>query len=154
MKNKKGFTIVELLAVLAILAVLITLTTSSIFKMMEKNKDAAYETKKDLILKQAKQYVEDNETLIYNSTKNYGNYACVIVKVSDLVSNGYLDNKDKDMLTNSGDVLDPRDNSSMLNVNIMLYIKSKYSPTTEDYQNYGKYVGDLKSTLNNTSDCH
>ena len=58
--NKKGFTLVELLAVIAILAVLMLLVTPSVLKLFTEGKQSAFVTQVQSVWKAAEnQYVKD-----------------------------------------------------------------------------------------------
>lgn len=59
-KNKKGFTLVELLAVIVILAVLIVIAMPSVLQIMENSRRSAFETEVKSYLKAAQtQYASD-----------------------------------------------------------------------------------------------
>ena len=66
MKNKKGFTLVELLAVIVILAVLVLLAVPSVLKMLDGSKESAFVVESGNIIKAAKlaysQGILDTET--------------------------------------------------------------------------------------------
>ena len=60
MKNKKGFTLVELLAVIVILAVLVLLAVPSVIKMMDNSKKNAFEVEANSLASSAKlAYAQD-----------------------------------------------------------------------------------------------
>ena len=149
MRNKKGFTIVELLAVLVVLAVVITIATLSISRILKKNKEKALSAKEEIILKQAKQYAQDKEEMFENANKRYGNYACFVITVNDLITNGYLDSKDKAIFNEEDDVINPVNNESMKNRRIILYIKSKEKPSSVKYNTVGIYNGPVISMFDN-----
>lgn len=152
MKNKKGFTLVELLAVIVILAVIMLIAVPVISNLIQKNKEKAYEAKMELILKQAKLYAKDNK-ILYSSTKRDGIYVCEKVTVQQLLTAGYLEKED-DISSGKNDILDPRDGSSMLTKSIEVYIKSEASSSDANYQDEGIYIGNMYSTDQNTSNCH
>lgn len=62
MKNKNGFTLVELLAVIAILGVLLTMATLSVVNIMNKSKKDVGEFTKTQIEDAAKTFALDNPT--------------------------------------------------------------------------------------------
>jgi len=152
-KNKKGFTLIELLAVIVILTLVITIAAPAVSNLLKKNKDKAYDAKVKLILKQAVEYAKDSDTFLYSSSKRYNNYVCNTITVSTLASEGYLDAKDKELYNGTSDITDPRDKSSMMNMKIMVYIKSKYASTDTNYQNNGIYIGPVMATLSNVNSC-
>ena len=114
--NKKGFTLVELLAVIVILAIIITIAVPSTIAVSNKIKKKMYNTKVDMIMDAAKMYGQDNSSKV-NSDENSCN---VLVKVSDLINGGYVKKDDVD----NGKVLSPIDNSSMNDLQICLYKKN------------------------------
>ncbi len=112
--NKKGFTLVELLAVIVILAIIITIAVPSTIAVSNKIKKKMYNTKVDMIMDAAKMYGQD-----YSSKVNGDENSCnVLVKVSEL--SGYVKKDDVD----DGKVLSPIDNSSMNDLQICLYKKN------------------------------
>lgn len=149
MNNKKGFTIVELLAVIVVLSVVISIAVPVINSSIRKSKEKAYSTKLEIISKQAKQYAQEEEDFLYESSKKYNGYVCNIVSVSDLVSAGYVDANDKDIFDGSHDVVNPKTGESMMNEKVMVYIKSKPGATGVDI-----YNGSIVSTTTNISQCH
>ena len=153
MKNKKGFTLIELLAVIAILTIVSTVAIITITKVLSKNKDKALEAKEEIILKQARQYGKDNEEeLFYSSNKRFQNYVCNVITVGDLVTEGYLDEDDKDVDGGNKDVINPKTGQSMKSRKIMIYIRSKEDPSSANYTNLGIYNGTIISMFD-TNQC-
>lgn len=114
--NKKGFTLVELLAVIVILAIIITIAVPSTIAVSNKIKKKMYNTKVDMIMDAAKMYGQDNSSKV-NSDEDSCN---TLVKVSDLLPGGYVKKDDVD----NGKVLSPIDNSSMNDLQLCLYKKN------------------------------
>lgn len=79
MKNKKGFTLVELLAVIVILGILLGVTTVAVGNIKKKQDIKNYENIISSILTGAKRYVTDN------------NLSTGIVNVQTLFDDGYVD---------------------------------------------------------------
>ena len=81
--NNKGFTLVELLAVIVIIALLMVLTVPNIIKLNKNTKLKAYQTKVELIEKQAIQYGLDNISSILRGTapisKDANQRICTII---------------------------------------------------------------------------
>lgn len=88
LKNKKGFTLVELLAVIVILALLIVITANTVLPMMNKSKANAMVVYAERVLNtasasfQADQITSTADTLYYSIGKLMGEsnyYGCVAV---------------------------------------------------------------------------
>lgn len=83
MKNKKGFTLVELLAVIVVLGIILSITTVSILNLKEKQDEENIKNTISSILTAAKEYnVSENRFGV-----GYSNG----VEVSTLKNNGYVD---------------------------------------------------------------
>lgn len=93
MRKKKGFTLVELLAVLVIIAVIILLISPQILKKINDSKDSLYETQMEEIKKSARVYMSN---LKIDGTMS--------VSVGDLKKEGLVDKDIKDPRT--GELLD------------------------------------------------
>ena len=116
MKNNKGFTLVELLAVIVILALLVTIAVPSTIAISNKLKENMFCKKIESIEIAAKLYGEDRKD---SFTESYETYPSRTISVSDLIASGDLK---KDNST-SPFVLDPRDNSSMDEIQLTVYEK-------------------------------
>lgn len=127
--NKKGFTFIELLAVIILISVVLLIAIPTIRYADKKFHQKAYKTKTELIINAAREYGDDFKEVIlyatdgttYTDASTGSNYPAVIITVRDLLNNGYI-TKDNDL--NKTDILDPRDDSSMLNKSITVYIKN------------------------------
>lgn len=123
--NKKGFTLVELLAVLVILAAIITIAVPNVISMSKKIKADMFCDKVDLLITDAKLYGQDNYDAVESATKAGTTYS---VSVTTLVNYGYA-KKDNDKCS-VGDaenpcIKDPRDDSSLDNASLELAITNK-----------------------------
>lgn len=65
--NKKGFTLVELLAVVVILLAISVIAVSSISAAIERNKEKQNEAKKELIISYAKLYYDEHKNSLGES---------------------------------------------------------------------------------------
>ncbi|MCM1052773.1 MAG: prepilin-type N-terminal cleavage/methylation domain-containing protein [Ruminococcus sp.] len=116
--NKKGFTLVEMLAVVAILAVVTTFAASSAVSVTRKGKESLYCTKLDIIRNEARSFGLNLEKELNNSNEYYNGYKSLTITVDDLVKNGNL-SPDKDDY-----VLNPVDNSYINDLKIIIYLKN------------------------------
>lgn len=120
MKNKKGFTLVELLAIIVILAVLVTIAVPSTISISNKLKVNMYCSKIDTSIETAaKMYGEDRRESF--SVDSATGYPTKVLTVKDLVDTGYLK---KDQNT-APYVVDPRDKASedLYNMSFKVYVK-------------------------------
>ena len=101
MKNKQGFTLVELLAVIVILALLATMITPAFLTIQKKIKGKMFDAKDKMIREAAVLYAEKNH--VSNNTK---------ISVLDLCTNKFLD-VDKDCAEKCSCQLNPVKNASM-----------------------------------------
>ena len=95
MNNKKGFTLVELLAVICILAIIVAIAIPTYSKIMESVQNKQYQNKISYIKTAALKYADDT------------NYS--VFFVDDLVKNGYIEPD----YNNS--IIDNRDNKTIMN---------------------------------------
>lgn len=127
--NKKGFTFIELLAVLILISIVILIAVPSIKYADKKLHEKSYKTKSELILNAAKEYGDDYKEIIlyssygtvYTDPSSGSTYPSVTITIRDLLNNGYV-TKDNDIKEN--DILDPRNDTSMLDKSITVYIKN------------------------------
>lgn len=86
MNSKKGFTLVELLAVMIIISALSIIIIPSIINYINQNKNEISEASKSVIYAGAKLYLDDNTSLY---PKIEDNDYCI--KLKQLTDGGYLD---------------------------------------------------------------
>ncbi len=98
--KKKGFTLVELLAVIVILAIIITIAMTGFNSVSKRMKEKAYE---NLV-----KYIETKASVYANESKN------LVTNVDNLIKLGYLDSDDE-----AGNIYDPRDRRHILNCHIV-----------------------------------
>ncbi|MCI9280825.1 MAG: type II secretion system protein [Bacilli bacterium] len=118
MKNKKGFTLIEILCVIVIIGILSVIATISIVNLSSKSKDNLYCAKIDLIENIAESYGIKYELELNNSNELYNGYKSLKIKVNTLVDAGKLDPDKKN------DVINPKDNTVMNDIDIILYLKN------------------------------
>lgn len=93
--NKKGFTLIEVLASIAVLVILFAIAIPTFLMISNNVKKSNYEQKKTYILTKAEEWSQDTERYATN--------------VAHLVEEGYVEADNE-----SGDIKNPIDNSSML----------------------------------------
>lgn len=118
--NKKGFTLVELLAVIVILSLLALLTSTAVTKLVKEAKNELSVTQIELIKSSAETWGAEN----LNRLPSAGE--CSYLTLEDLKNYGLLDNK----------ILDPKNNEDIpndLKIKITTTL-SKYGNPTTDYE--------------------
>ena len=129
--NKKGFTLVEILAVLVLIGLLLGIAIPGINKISSNMKNKSYNKKVNLIESAAILWGQDNKTRLQANSDckidDDKNLSCYKIKVSELLSDNYLDSDN-----NSGDIINPIDNKSLTNSCVYVY--------KENNRVYAKYV--------------
>lgn len=87
--GNKGFTLIEVLAVLVIISAIIGIAIPSITSSMERTKEKQNNTKKEMLVSYAEEYVSDNKNVIYSNLELENNTSCCI-KIETLKNGGYL----------------------------------------------------------------
>ena len=118
MKNKKGFTLIEILCVIVLIGILSVIATISIVNLSSKSKDNLYCAKIELIENIAESYGIKYELELNNSNELYNGYKSLKIKVRTLVDAGKLEPDKKN------DVINPKDNTIMNDIDIILYLKN------------------------------
>lgn len=120
MKNKKGFTLTEILIVIALIGVLLTIAVPSIVHIRKGINKRLLESKKKIILVAAEEYGKDKEISTDTIIHVYdliGPYIDTDIKRNDTNCNG--DN------TENGCVINPVDDTSLNDVTILIKKKGK-----------------------------
>lgn len=112
--NKKGFTLVELLAVIIIISLLSLITSTAVTKLVKESKEDLYETQINLIKSAAQTWGADNLTKVPDTGK------CGYLTLLDLKEYGLIDSS----------VIDPNTSQEISDD-----IKIKVSTTTSSYGN-------------------
>ena len=121
--NRRGFTLVELLSVLVLISLLLSLAIPGINKISSNMKKKSYSKKVSLVLSAAELWGQDHKTLLQTKDDcklSTGKVvSCYKITVGSLIKDNYLDS-DK----NSGEYINPVDNSDMKNCKIFIYIEN------------------------------
>lgn len=135
-ENRKGFTLVEILAVIVILAILIAVAVPSVLTLSSKMKGNMYCSKIETVEKAAQVYGQENSDTLYNKVSSVCSVVesdksvttvkqCLTVQVSELLAKGYL-NKEENYNTKVKDEFyDPRDSTSMKTDKVYVYVQNK-----------------------------
>lgn len=144
--NKKGFTLIEVLAVIVILSVLMAIMIPTVNHIINKNDENSYEKLKEGIVNAAKVYISDNRYTITLSGPCTGEEGAEdpnvrqiggvdlaqenTVMISTLIEKKYLKTK-------NGKIINP-DTKQKLNLNDKIadngsYINITYSCATREY---------------------
>ncbi len=118
MKNKKGFTLIEIFCVIVLIGILSVIATVSIVNLSSKSKENLYCAKIELIENIAESYGIKYELELNNSNELYNGYKSLKIKVRTLVDAGKLEPDKKN------DVINPKDNTIMNDIDIILYLKN------------------------------
>ena len=130
MKNKNGFTLVELLVVVVILAIVVVIAVPSVQGINNIIKDKMREEKIAIIEESAILLGQDMKGSVLSSNKFYKSFPCKSVIVSYLVPN-YLDKDNeneclKEGKTGAGCIIDPADETKYLDKKeVIIYFKNK-----------------------------
>lgn len=122
MKNKNGFTLVELLAVIVIMALLVAIAVPSTISISNRLKVKMYCSKIDSIETVAQLYGEDHRDSFTSSFVQDGaSYKSKTLTVKDLVESGSLKKDQQE----APYVVDPRNKTSdaLYNMSLTIYIK-------------------------------
>ncbi len=115
MKNKKGFTLTEILLVIVIIGIILSIAIPTAILISKSIKERSYDSKMDSIIVAAELYGKNNKDV-------FGESEVIQISVETLLANGYVD-EDEACERTFGCVLDPRDDSIMNDDPITIKIK-------------------------------
>lgn len=96
--NRRGFTLIELIATIALLAIIVLIAVPAVNGMIDKNKKNNCQTLEESILRAGKLYISDNKyDIVWNTD---GNSKYVTINFNTLY-NGYLNTKIKNPCDNN-----------------------------------------------------
>lgn len=138
---KKGFTLIELIAVLVILSVIALIVTPNIMVSVKDYKRQVYETEIQAISDAAKNWAADNISELPTN-----NEYSLIVTIHDLIDNGYYDENVKD--TVNGGVFEDDDHFTFVVIDCeyiedeLGQIETNYKYTYDAYTSTDDFVID------------
>lgn len=121
-KNKKGFTLVELLSVVVLIGLLTGIGVPGVMRISENMKERSLNTKIDLIENAAVFWGQDNKSLLQSDKDceiEGEKVSCRKVLIGDLIDDDYLDGED-----NSDKMTNPIDNTDMTKLCVYVYKKN------------------------------
>ena len=140
MRNNKGFTLVELIAVIVVLSLIIVLVVPNLSNSSNDSRKKIYETKLEMLRSTTIIYAEDNYSSIVRNTNNIcesynsnDNIVTCTIKITSLIpSHIKRDNEDLDKCA----LDDPRETDKCLDdLTIDITINRKTKEITAAYTN-------------------
>ena len=130
--NKKGFTLVEVLAVILILGLLVTIVYPIVVETINSSKEKAYNSEIEIIKKAAKVYALDKESEGANSSvlPNLRDDAQPkYVLISVLISEGYIADEElqNNELLKDGELIHPKDQNKTCDRVKIFYGSNQYN---------------------------
>lgn len=168
--NKKGFTLVELLAVIAIIAILTIVVTPGIFAIRASVLKNSLDSKITSIHTAALEYAEERIQQVPSSVSNWppsnrstsyyfdgttADHDCFKVTVAKLISSGYLPVTNSHTTTDgqgNGQILNPITNESLNNQTVCVRYDSK-DALSRKLVSYIFYECDLYDNASDAAEC-
>ena len=160
--NRKGFTLIELIAVIVMIGLIMVIVVPNILDIVSESKETSYNTLVKNIVTSSEMYYEECEYGDLSSTTKYGSYACSIdtstststitIPLSSLANTGFL--KVSDTKEEAGKevkvVLNPRNNIDISDCKIKI---AKVKKTNTDENGIENIKVTYKVTAESGSDC-
>lgn len=126
--NKKGFSLIELLAVIVILGIIMTVATIGVIKYLEQSRKQAYDTMEKSSYDAARNYLMEQSIITYPLT----------LKIEDLVEEGYLealeDPVNKGRICKGNVVIEKVDDEDPISTNALEELKYTINVECSKYQ--------------------
>lgn len=119
---KKGFTLIEVLAVLVILAVIGMITVPAVTRIITESKQKSYDSQVELIIENAKRWATDNNYLLPDDDSVYK------LPVKRLIDEEYLTN------IKDGKLKNPLDSSKSMDGCVYINYNEEYNQYLYEYR--------------------
>ena len=140
MRNKKGFTLTEILVTIAIIGIVLLIAVPSIMSINRSIKKRELETKKEAMISAAEKYVKSN-------ISEFGGATIIQIPVRTLVYYGYV-NSDEECSEPIGCVIDPTNDESMNDEIITIKRNMSITQATWGEESGTYYLATFKSNGN------
>lgn len=158
--NRKGFTLIELIAVIVMISLIMVIVVPNILDIVSESKETSYNTLVKNIVTSSEMYYEECEYGDLSSTTKYGSYACSIntststitIPLSSLANTGFLKVSDTKEVAGKEVkvVLNPRNNIDISDCKIKI---AKVKKTNTDENGIENIKVTYKVTAESGSDC-
>lgn len=158
--NRKGFTLIELIAIIVMIGLMTVIIVPNILEMSEESKEISYNTLIKNIVTASETYYEECEYGDLSNITKYGSYACSIdtststitIPLSSLANTGFLKVSDTKEVSSKEVkvVLNPKNNVDMSDCQIKI---SKVKETNTDENDIENIKVIYKVTAESGSDC-
>ena len=119
---KKGFTLVEIIAILIILAVISTIALPAVISAIEDSRQRAYDSQVNIIIESAKKWGVENTELLPTGDSTYKLY------LSKLVNEQYVANAE------NGKIRNPKNSKSYMEGCIYISFNETYNQYIYEYK--------------------
>ena len=100
MKNKKGFSLIELVGVIVIIGLILIVAIPAVTKLLKSNNNKEYENYLKIIKAGALRYADELKDDLGNSN----NSGCITIDLNDLIEKGYIKKFNDKKITCTGDI--------------------------------------------------
>lgn len=135
--NKKGFTLVELLAVLTIIAVLMVISVPNVLKIGNTMRDKGLKAKEEALEVAATSFAKNNSNRIKrnigntNYTENGKNYYVCAITIPKMIEYGAYE-AEESTKDNNCQILNPNDNTCLYGY-VKIKLNEKYSNSDTEF---------------------
>lgn len=120
---KKGYTLVEVLAVIIILGIVGLIAIPAVYNSIETSKQKSYNSQVELIINEAKRWAVSNNELLPTTENDVYK-----LSIRTLISGGYINNAE------NGKLKDPRDASKTMDGCVYISYEELYNQYLYEYK--------------------